>query len=496
MTQHIEPILAKSSRERRSELGQFLTPPHVAEFMASIFESLPHEIELLDAGAGVGALTSAVVKRACDSNLRPKFIHVTAYELDFNILDRLQEELAGCQRRCSEVGIAFTAQVNHGDFIAEVVPTVRRELMAPELPPFNLAIVNPPYRKIQGDSMARNLLRAAGIETVNLYTAFLALIARLLAPGGELVSITPRSFCNGPYYRPFRHEFLHTMALRRLHVFESRTAAFRDDQVLQENVIVYATKSTTTPKQVIISTSSGAVGSAVAARSVDYQTVVKPGDAEQFMHLPMEEQHDVDRMTMMRFDTRLEDLGLTVSTGRVVDYRAADFLRPEPEAQTAPLIYPCHFNGGFIHWPLTGARKPNAIVQNDATDDLLVPAGIYVLVKRFTAKEERRRLTACIYNPQLVAGDRVGFENHLNYFHMDGRGMSMSLAKGLAAFLNATVTDSYFRQFSGHTQVNATDLRSLRYPNREALERLGNLITNPGLSQTELDELVGRELFS
>jgi len=33
--------------------------------------------------------------------------------------------------------------------------------------------------------------------------------------------------------------------------------------------------------------------------------------------------------------------------------------------------------------------------------------------------------------------------------------------------------DDYFRRFSGHTQVNATDLRLLRYPGRRDLEELG-----------------------
>ena len=89
----------------------------------------------------------------------------------------------------------------------------------------------------------------------------------------------------------------------------------------------------------------------------------------------------------------------------------------------------------------------------------------------------------------------VGFENHLNYFHVTGHGLPMTLAKGLAAFLNSTVVDVYFRQFNGHTQVNATDLRSLSYPAKAELESLGRRITDPGLPQQELDSLVEDELF-
>ena len=82
----------------------------------------------------------------------------------------------------------------------------------------------------------RRLLRSVGVETGNLYTGFLALAARLLAPGGELVAITPRSFCSGPYFRPFRELFLELVALRRIHVFEDRGRAFAGDEVLQESV--------------------------------------------------------------------------------------------------------------------------------------------------------------------------------------------------------------------------------------------------------------------
>jgi adenine-specific DNA-methyltransferase len=123
-------------------------------------------------------------------------------------------------------------------------------------------------------------------------------------------------------------------------------------------------------------------------------------------------------------------------------------------------------------------------------DDLLVPSGYYVLVKRFSAKEEPRRVVAAVYDPEKVSAERVAFENHLNYYHCDGSGMPMNLAKGLAAFLNSSLVDAYFRQFSGHTQVNATDLRTLRYPSREKLIALGKKIGKNFPDQVPLDGLV------
>jgi adenine-specific DNA-methyltransferase len=381
------------------------------------------------------------------------------------------------------------------DFIAAAVPMVREELFAGAARSFNTAILNPPYRKIRSDSATRLLLRSAGIETSNLYAGFVALVARLLEQGGEMVAITPRSFCNGPYFKPFRQDFLEAMSLRRLHVFESRSAAFRGDAVLQETIIFHAVKGAPKPERVIVSRSSGVPGGAVTQRAVDYREITSPDDPQRFIHLPSDNQHERARRAMQRLSTSLSVLGLSVSTGRVVDFRVKDFLRAEPGRDTVPLIYPCHFNGGFVCWPKEKARKPNAILSNEQTRELLVPAGVYVLVKRFTTKEERKRIVACIYDPHQIPASLVGFENHLNYFHINAHGLPMTLAKGLAAFLNATVVDVYFRQFNGHTQVNATDLRSLNYPTKAELEMLGRRITNPGIPQEELDALVEEELF-
>jgi adenine-specific DNA-methyltransferase len=486
----------KDSIERaRTELGQFLTPKPVADLMASMFVLGMRDVVLLDAGAGAGALTAAFVRRLCAETHKPKRLSVTAYELDGTLIDRLRKTMSDCENVCELAGISFSATLLNEDFISSAASAARGDLFSTELPSFNAAIVNPPYRKIRSSSNARLWLRSAGIETSNLYTGFVALIIKLLANDGQLVSITPRSFCNGPYFKPFRVDFLDRMSLRRLHVFESRSAAFSRDNVLQENIIIHAVKADEKPEDVIISISSGKPHSDIIENQVPYRDVVSPNDPDRFIHLVVDDSQRNAKSAITQLSATLAEIGVSVSTGRVVDFRARPFLRLQPDANTVPLIYACHFSGGFVSWPKTNSRKPNAIVCDEMTRELLVPSEVYVLVKRFTAKEEQRRVVACIYDPDKLATTSVGFENHLNYFHLNGGGLSMNLAKGLATFLNSTVVDTYFRQFSGHTQVNATDLRALRYPSRAELERLGATIDDPAMTQQEVDELVAQELF-
>jgi adenine-specific DNA-methyltransferase len=487
---------ATNGRSRQEELGQFLTAMPTADFMASMFGPLPKTVRLLDAGAGAGALTASFVRMVCEKSKGVREIQSTLYEVDPNILDALQTTMRECQSKCRASGIAFTFTIHSTDFIAEMSAKLAGDLFGALPPAFDAAIANPPYRKISTDSAERRSLRSIGVETSNLYTGFIAIIQRLLVPGGQLVGITPRSFCNGPYFRPFREDFLSHLELRRLHVFESRQAAFREDSVLQENIIFHAVKGSNQPSELIISSSSGEAGGEVSESVFPFSEIVHAHDSEKFIHIPSCSSHGTAKETMDGLTTSLAELGLTVSTGRVVDFRLKDALRKEPERGTVPLLYPCHFNGGTVHWPKLEARKPNAIMDTAETRQWLVPSGMYLLTKRFTSKEERRRLVACMFDPEQVKTKWVGFENHLNYFHASGHGLERDLAAGLFAFLNSTVVDQYFRRFSGHTQVNATDLRTLSYPDRNTLNAMGGEITALDLSQSEIDQLVTKHLHA
>ncbi len=483
---------AALEQEYRSGMGQFLTPPGVARLLAGMFGSAEGDVQLLDLGAGVGALTAAFVEEVLGRPRKPRSLHLAVWEAEEAFFGRLERVLEGCVEAGCAAGVPTSFTMNRGDALRGAADLVQEDdlFSGPRRKHgFTHAIMNPPYRKINTDSEARLLLRRAGLETSNLYTGFLWLAARLLEAGGQMVAITPRSFCNGPYFLPFREQFFGLMSLERLHVFDKRDALFSGDEVLQENLIMHARRDAKPPVSVVLSSSNGLSPEHGRARTVPYSRVFDPADSSKVVHLALEVADDGVRGAVMGLPATLADLDIGVSTGRVVDFRARDFLRKEPEAGTVPLIYPGHFNGGSVRWPSTGSRKPNALVVAPETEELMVPNGVYVLVKRFTAKEERRRLVATVFRPEgsLAGFATVGFENHLNYFHHQGAGLDERLATGLAVYLNSSVVDSYFREFSGHTQVNATDLRGLRYPSRGQLYKLAESAPSATRDQAAID---------
>ncbi len=463
-------------RQRKSQLGQFMTPPSVADFMASLF-ILPTSgaIRLLDAGAGQSALTAAFIDRA--QGAAP--ISATAFEFDDQILPNLRANLAALSQRTNT-----ECELIEGDFIEEAA----NHICLGKGARYTHAILNPPYKKISNDSRHRAMLRAAGLETVNLYTGFVGLALELLEPGGELVAIIPRSFCNGPYYQPFRRFILRRAAIRHIHLFDSRNKAFKDDGVLQENIIIKLVRGAE-QGAVTVSTSTDDSFADYEEKQHAFARIVLPDDADEFIHIPSGDDELVLERTS--FSHSLADLGLTVSTGPVVDFRLRDDLRADPEAGTVPLLYPGHFNGTGLQWPKPGFKKPNALRDTMATRKWLYPNGYYTVVRRFSSKEERRRIVANVIDPARLPALWIGIENHLNVFHAKRQPISEDLARGLSAYLNATSVDTYFRRFNGHTQVNATDLRAMRYPSLDALIALGQWAKDrASISQDDIDEWV------
>lgn len=470
-------VSRNTEEKKKSHLGQYLTPVKIAEFMAGLFPPAGGCCRLLDPGAGVGALSCAFLDRWVAGRFDFQSVEVTAYEIDDALRGHLQRHLSGYK--------GVQSNIIAGDYI-ELTTTGEIQGQG-----YTHAILNPPYKKINSNSAHRLALRRVGIETVNLYSAFVALAVAQAAPGGQIVAIIPRSFCNGPYYRPFRDFILERAAIKHMHLFESRSKAFKDDDVLQENIIIRLERG---GKQgsVTVSTSTDDTFADLVSHEYPFKQIMMLDDPERFIHVPTSPgKNAIELSPSICFS--LEDLGIKVSTGPVVDFRLREHLCDMPESGSVPLLYPVHFSGSRILWPAVGMKKPNAIKRNSETEKWLYPSGYYCVVRRFSSKEEKRRIVASVVDPSVFNDAPVlGFENHLNLFHENKRGLSQALANGLAVFLNTTAVDENFRRFNGHTQVNATDLKVMKYPSRVALVELGEwAMQQEEITQAMLDARLG-----
>ncbi len=467
--------------KQKVNLGQFMTSPSTAQFMANLFKNFSNHnyIQLLDAGAGHGALSNAFLKRYMLNN-RGKKVNVHAYEIDH----AFKNSLTNVFERYSAYPF-FSYKILETDFIVDTVNTITMNSSKK----FTHAILNPPYKKIHSQSKHRKLLHSINIEVVNLYSAFLALSIHLLAEEGELVAIIPRSFCNGSYYKSFRRRLLETSAIKQIHLFNSRKKVFKGDNVLQENVIIHLIKGSP-QKDVLLSFSEDDNFSDYYSYISPFRSIVKENDDQFFIRIPLKG----DGSSIYSADYFIETLstiGIEVSTGPIVDFRLKKFLLSKPKAGSIPLLYPYHFENNQIVWPKAKNKKPVAIKITKETENLSWPNGFYVVVRRLSSKEEKHRIVASLVDPSLFKFPRIGFENHLNVFHINKSGLNESLAYGLMTFLNSSLVDECFRSFSGHTQVNATDLRALKYPTKKMLIYLGDWAKKQSnLSQQNIDKKI------
>ncbi len=484
-------VSAQLKGKQRSELGQFFTPAPIARLMAQQFSDLSGHIHLLDPGAGVGSLTAAFVEELLVNSHQVKSCVITVYEVETCFLPYLEKCLTTCCTVLQNQGIKADYYLYNQSFI-KACENINLPLLNTVSPKFTHAILNPPYQKIHSQSVENQILLSQGIKTVNLYSAFVWLTMLQLTENGQMVALTPRSFCNGSYFRDFRQAFFQNMSLQKIHVFESRSTLFHEDNILQENILFHATKTNHKSDYIQITNHTEIdLYQSSESRLAKYQEVVK-NDAESCIHIITNFLEDGLIAQMNRFPSTLADMDLEVSTGPVVDFRLQSALKNYCDQTTVPLLYPEVIAKGKVVYPPPHPRKAIAIAQNSHTSKWLITSDWYVLTKRFSSKEEKRRIVAAVCPPFDFPA--IGIENHLNYYHGKGKGIHPNLAKGLAAFLNSSLFDRYFRIFSGNTQVNATDLRRVKYPHKDDLIRLGSLINNFDLDQDQLDQLVHETL--
>ena len=496
-----ERFVARKTARYRKRHGLYLTPIGVADYMAQRLDGRTGCIRILDPAAGTGVLCCAAVEALAAKLDKPKAVELVAFEVDEELITPLRRALDHLDAWARERGVALTIRIENTDFV-----TSHSGLLGSndqlfhsgrEATGFDVVIGNPPYFKV-GRTDPRALALAEVVHgQPNIYALFMAASVALLRQGGQFVFITPRSFASGPYFRKFRTMFFRMLQPTHVHVFDSRREAFRRDEVLQENIILAGIRKDdwrVQDQHLIVASSTGVDDiHTCCQRRVPLDTAIDLQSPHKVLRLPTRAEDDAAVRLVDSWPNSLRRLGLDISTGPVVPFRASKHIckRGSVPDTHVPLLWMNHVGPLCATWPLAG-RKPEFIGQD--AKGLLVANKNYVLLRRFSAKEEARRLTAAPYLANALATPAVGLENHLNYIHRPNGQLSEDEAWGLAALYSSRLMDTYFRTLNGNTQVNATELRAMPLPTHSAIVALGRGVRTAARPEDAVDEHVPRLL--
>lgn len=491
VVQTTNAYLESMPKVARKKIGQFFTSRETAEFMASMVDvnALPEVVRVLDPGAGTGILSAALIDRlsACDHIKR---IHLTCYDNDPVVLPVLRDTVMTIEEQCSK---EIYCDLIVDDYILSQSDDFQASLMARINPPkYDVVIANPPYLRIMRDHPAAMSMPTVVHGAPNLYFLFASMSLFNLRDGGEMIYIIPRSWTSGAYFAAFRQYLFACSHLEQIHLFVSRDKVFDAESVLQEVMIIKARKTTDTPKTVLVTSSnSNRDFGEITRLDVPYSTIVSGG--ELYVYLPTS-QEEIETITQInRYKQTLPDIGVRMRTGIVVDFRQRNELRTEPGEGIVPLFYAQHIRDGRVNHEPSG-KDADWIV--DEKPGLIQKNKDYVFCKRFSAKEERRRLQCGIYLAEdFPEYEYIGTQNKINYVDStDGTDLSRETIYGIYALLNSTLFDRYYRILNGSTQINSTEINSIPVPPRDKIEKIGKIIMESGDLSTDTCDRVLKEV--
>lgn len=442
--------VASTTVDMREDYSQYLTPYQTALLATSMMSDNvgTDRFKCLDLGAGTGILSVALAERY-DNN-----VFVDGVEMDSRLASIFDAEL-------NRLGIA------HKTIVTDA-------LSVPIESDYDRVILNPPYKKMAADDPRQAPLP---VRSPNLYSAFLMLAIKALKPGGQCVAIVPRSWMNGQYFQAFREWMFDRVSIDALHIYGSRTEVFSDTDVLQETMLLAISKNRQ-KAEVRVTESQDKIGEKTV-NSYPFSCLVDEAGDKTVRVRP------VESAVLGKLKT-LKEEGLCASTGKVVDFRSRNVLSFDFKEGLRRLIYSCNFSDdGFKH-PVKEGKAQWIDCSAEKQRKQLIGPGSFVVVKRFSSKEERRRVKAYPLNlPEAEA-----LENHLNYIHAGTPRKTVPMteleANGLSLWLRSTQIEEWFRSRSGSTQVNASDLNAMPTPPRSSLSILGGQWYQ-GISQEEVD---------
>ncbi|MDQ6757065.1 MAG: Eco57I restriction-modification methylase domain-containing protein [Bacteroidota bacterium] len=484
---------SKTNQFHKKNLGQFFTPLLLSNFIASFSTTDKRKVRILDPGCGTCILSSSLIEKLSE-NKKLKIIELTTFEIDPKLNIYTAASLSHLNDWLTKKGL--TLKINHRsvDFINAnyaVINSLSYEK-------FDIIISNPPYFKISKLDERKNLFKTLSNGQLNIYAVFAAISAHMLNINGELLFIIPRSFASGEYFKNFRKIFFSSIQVEKIHLFVSRKEAF-DDKILQENLIIKGHRVTKIDlrKRIEITQSNGLKDiNKSTKKEFSYAQLIDLNSDEKFLYLPNSDEQEKVMTLIKRQKNTLQTLGYKVSTGPIVYFRKTQFLQKNRLDNSVPLYWLDNVKKFNITHPMNGKSKEQFFSSTEKSNSVLIKNSNLVLVRRFSSKDEVSRLVAAPhFKKTLPEYEKIGIENKLNYIVKKEGDLSLFEVLGICSILNSYVYDEYFKTFNGNTQVSASELKKIPFPNFKKITEIGKKVSQLGMKDSQkINKIVSKAL--
>lgn len=466
-----DEYLQSMDKTQRKKIGQFFTSKATAEFMASMIINKKENLEILDPGSGSGILSAALIDKL--QNTCVKTINLTLYENDENVLPLLHNNIEYISQNSR---ITVNYKIIEKNYILENKEDFNATLLSHKnLNKYDFIICNPPYLKISKDAPEALGMSSVCFGAPNMYFLFMSMALFQLKENAEMVFIIPRSWTSGAYFKRFREYLLLEGKIKHIHLFVSRDKVFDKENVLQETIIISVIKTKENYDSIkISSTESNSDFKYISEFIIPYKLAVSD-DENQFVYLPIN-QEEVDVLNKVhKFKNTLQEIGIKLKTGLTVGFRNSELLHEKSNDQTVPVIYSAHFKDGSINFPVETDKKQYIETHRKG---LIQENKDYLFIKRFTSKEEKRRIQPAIYLKDMCEKyEYISTDNKINFIDtIDKSRLTTEEIYGLFVVFNSTLYDKYYRILNGSTQVNATEINYMHVPSRSELIKMGQII--------------------
>lgn len=320
----------------------------------------------------------------------------------------------------------------------------------------------------------------------------MGLSAKLLKSNGELIFISPRSFAAVNYFKAFRQSFFNEVSISDIHIFELRDKMFKNDHILQGNIILRATKIKNATTKVIVSESDNRLLN-------PSEELIDLKSKDKVLFIPSN-QNEADTIKIFRkWNNTLSDFNLQILTGPVVAFRCTEYLKIEGQVNgnIAPFVWLHNVKEMEFAYPLQKGNKPSLIENNEDSRKVLLKNKNYIFLRRFGSKDDKSRLVCCLYFAQSIDTEMVGVENHINYIHRPNGHLKDNEIWGISALYSSSLFDTFFRTFNGNTQVGASELKQIKMPPIKNIEHIGNKVKQlQNHNKQEIDRIINEVLLA